>query len=173
MESITYCVLFLYKYLPYTTGAYNTLYYGLYAGNLLYSSYKFINSIKPKPPRIETFLIESKDIDLSQYEIKTIDNRIKQKKNKNCNIGINYKNTEDKKYLKLIDKYTSKQISELYSYNNNDGDLNEFIELMPIKDDNGFVNCDYKFTTKEELVKLDNNEEKALRKDWCLIDFSF
>ena len=83
MDSFTSCVLYLYEFLPYTAGAYNTLYYGVYAGNLLYSSYKFINGIRPKPPHIETFLIESRDIDLSQSEIKTIENRIKEKKKKN------------------------------------------------------------------------------------------
>lgn len=180
MDSFTSCVLYLYEFLPYTAGAYNTLYYGVYAGNLLYSSYKFINSIRPKPPRIHTLLIESKDIDLSQSEQKMIDNRIHEKKKKNNFFnfigGISYKNTKNKdkqKYMKLSDRYNSRQISELYSFNNEEGDLNEFIELNPIKDDYGFVNYDYKLTTKEELLKLDNNEEKVLRKDWCLIDFSY
>jgi len=180
MDSFTSCVLYLYEFLPYTAGAYNTIYYGVYAGNLLYSSYKFINSIRPKKQYIKTFLIETKDIDLSQSEIKKIDNKIKEKKNNNnFNFisGIFLKNTKNKdKYkenINLLDRYSSNQIYKLYSFNTGEGDLNEIVELNPMKDDYGFVNYDYKLTTKEELLKLDNNEEKVLRKDWCLIDFSY
>lgn len=154
---MTSYIFTLYELLPYTTGAYNTLYYGLYASNMIYSTYKFINGISPKKTNIIYHLmLENTNIDIDRKNV----------------IDKNNKLSKDKKQkkIKLTDKYTAEDMCNLYKISNDNGDISEIVELASRNDDDGFVNYDFQVTTKEELTKLSKREKKVLLNNWSKID---
>ena len=147
----------LYELLPYTSGAYNTLYYGLYAGNMIYSTYKFINGIRPKQTNIiYNLMLENTNIDINRKVISKDNNLSKDNKKQKKN--------------KLTQKYTAEQICNLYKFSNDNGDINEIVELAMDNDNDGFVNYDFQITTKDELTKLTKREKKILLNNWSKID---
>ena len=152
-------IFILYDLLPYTTGAYNTLYYGLYAGNMIYSTYKFINGISPnKTNIIYNLMLENTNIDINRNSVSN---------NKN---NSNQKTKKTKKKIKLTEKYTAEQMCNLYKISNDNGDISEIVELASRNDDDGFVNYDFQITTKEELIRLSKREKKVLLNNWSKID---
>lgn len=153
---MTSYIYFLNELLPYTTGAYNTLYYGLYAGNMLYSAYKFINNVRPiRTNIIYNIMLENTNIDIDRKS--TTNNVVNQPK-------------KQIKKVKFVDKYTAEQICNLYKFSNEKGDINEIVELEQEEEDDGFVNYDFQITTKEELTKLSKREKKILLNNWSKID---
>ena len=151
-------IFILYDLLPYTTGAYNTLYYGLYAGNMIYSTYKFINGISPRKTNIiYNLMLENTNIDINRKSVVGKNNS-------------NQKNKKTEKKIKLTDKYTTEQICNLYKISNDNGDISEIVELASRNDDDGFVNYDFQITTKDELTRLSKREKKVLLNNWSKID---
>ncbi len=166
-------IYFLNELLPYTTGAYNTIYYGLYAGNMLYSAYKFINNVRPiRKNIIYNIVLENTNIDIERSQKNKNTNKKSENKNKNTNKNTN-KKTENKnknKKTKLVDKYTAEQICNLYKISNDNSDIDEIVELKQKEEDSGFVNYDFQITTKEEITRLTKHEKKVLLNNWSKID---